>query len=170
MAMSEHQSSQAKTVEWLTPPEIVKALGPFDLDPATPINRPWDTAKKHYNVHDDGLNQPWAGRVWMNPPYGKDTPFWMRRLAYHGNGIALIFARTETAMFFESVWPKASAIFFFEGRLNFHFPDGSRCPSNSGAPSVLVAYGYESYVSILTALEDGLIKGELIVLPMRYAR
>lgn len=166
MAMSEHQSSSAKTVEWYTPPSIIKALGPFDLDPASPIERPWDTAKKHYNINDDGLSKPWEGMVWLNPPYGRDTQFWMRRLADHGSGVALIFARTETAMFFESIWPKASAIFFFEGRLNFHFPDGSRCPTNAGAPSVLVSYGYHGYVKILTAWEDGLIKGKLLCLPI----
>ena len=54
--------------EWLTPPELVSALGKFDLDPCSPINRPWDTAKKHYTILDDGLTQPWDGKVWCNPP------------------------------------------------------------------------------------------------------
>jgi hypothetical protein len=36
--------------EWLTPPEIIKSLGEFDLDPCSPINRPWDTAKNHYTI------------------------------------------------------------------------------------------------------------------------
>jgi hypothetical protein len=44
----------------------------------------------------------------------------MSRLAYHGNGIALVFARTETQWFTQSVWKQASGIFFFEGRLTFH--------------------------------------------------
>ena len=80
--------------EWLTPPEIIKALGSFELDPCSPINRPWDTAAKHYTIEDNGLSLPWHGRVWMNPPYGDATEMWMQRLAEHGNGIALIFART----------------------------------------------------------------------------
>lgn len=29
--------------EWLTPPYIIDSLGVFDLDPCSPINRPWDT-------------------------------------------------------------------------------------------------------------------------------
>ena len=57
--------------EWLTPPEIIKALGDFDLDPCSPINRPWNTAKNHFNINDNGLMQNWFGRVWCNPPYGK---------------------------------------------------------------------------------------------------
>jgi hypothetical protein len=72
--------------EWLTPPEIVRALGPFDLDPCAPIVRPWDTAAQHYTIQDNGLNQPWAGRVWLNPPYGREAIHWMARLAEHGNG------------------------------------------------------------------------------------
>jgi hypothetical protein len=39
---------------WLTPPELIQSLGIFDLDPCSPINRPWDTAKKHYTVNDNG--------------------------------------------------------------------------------------------------------------------
>jgi hypothetical protein len=58
----------------------------------------------------------------------------------------LIFARTETVIFFETVWERAHAVFFFRGRLAFHRKDGTLPRSNegggnSGAPSVLVAYG-----------------------------
>jgi hypothetical protein len=110
--------------DWLTPPEIVRALGEFYLDPATPIVRPWDTAREHYNVMHDGLRQEWFGRVWLNPPYGDKTARWMERLATHGNGIALIFARTETAAFFPWAWgprngsavPSRAAELLHEGR------------------------------------------------------
>jgi len=73
-----HQSATMRTDEWLTPPEIVAALGKFDLDPCSPINRPWPTAEKHYTIEDDGLFLPWFGRVWMNPPYGKQMNHWLR--------------------------------------------------------------------------------------------
>ena len=43
----------------------------------------------------------------MNPPYGSETPKWLKKLSEHGNGIALIYARTETRMFFNYVWDKA---------------------------------------------------------------
>lgn len=36
MSLSSHQSARMKNDEWLTPPEIVRALGPFDLDPCSP--------------------------------------------------------------------------------------------------------------------------------------
>jgi hypothetical protein len=127
---------------WLTPPGIVERLGRFDLDPcAAPDPRPWDTAAYHITSPDDGLAVEWWGRVWLNPPYGSETSLWMERLAEHGVGSALIFARTETNCWHRHVWPKASAIRFLEGRLFFHRADGSRAPHNAGAPTAIIAYG-----------------------------
>ena len=136
-----HQNPVMGKDEWLTPRLLIWALGEFDLDPCSPINRPWATAKKHFTRIDNGLIQPWEGRVWLNPPYGKETHEWMKRLADHQFGTALIFARTETDMFFETVWDLATAVLFLRGRLSFHHVDGSRAAHNSGGPSVLVAYG-----------------------------
>lgn len=154
--MGSHQSSRMKKDEWLTPPELLGKLGPFDLDPCSPgSRRPWDTAKNHLSLeeHGDGLMCEWYGRVWLNPPYGRETVNWLAKLADHGNGIALIFARTETDMFFEQVWNKADALLFLRGRLHFHHVDGSRAAANAGAPSVLVAYGVEN-ASILSDLNN----------------
>jgi hypothetical protein len=145
--------------DWLTPPEIIKALGHFDIDPCSPIGRPWDTAAHHYNIHDNGLMKPWEGRVWLNPPYGNETEKWMRRLANHGNGIALIFARTETKTFFPWVWDYAKALLFVKGRINFYTREGRR-GGTAGAPSVIIAYG-ESNVG---TLKSSKIEGRLVEL------
>jgi hypothetical protein len=127
---------------WLTPPHVLAALGTFDLDPcAAPEPRPWATAARHIALPEDGLEAPWHGRVWLNPPYDQLAFAWLARLADHGQGIALMFARTETRGFFATVWQRASALLFLEGRLHFHHPDGTRAYSNSGAPSLLIAYG-----------------------------
>lgn len=139
-AMGSHQSHSGGSDEWLTPPDIIDAMGRFDLDPCAPVRRPWPTARRHYTIEDDGLRQPWSGRVWLNPPYAS-AGRWLHRLADHGAGTALLFARTETALWFEHVWPRASALLFIRGRLHFHHVDGRRARANSGAPSVLVAYG-----------------------------
>lgn len=141
MSLSSHQSARMQSDEWLTPPEILRALGEFDLDPCAPTTRPWDTARAHYTINDDGLSKDWDGRVWLNPPFGREAAAWLRKLARHGNGIALIPARTETRMFYESVWGVADAICFIRGRPHFHYVDGRRAVANSGAPIALVAYG-----------------------------
>jgi hypothetical protein len=146
LGMGSHQSATMLKDEWLTPPEIITALGgpqSFDLDPCAPINRPWDMAREHYTIIDNGLVKSWNGRVWFNPPYGSPNIVgpWMRRMADHNYGIALTFARTETDLFFETVWERATAILFLRGRLYFHHTDGRRASANAGAPSALVAYG-----------------------------
>lgn len=139
MSMSSHQHNGGHD-EWLTPPEILAPLGWFDLDPCAPITRPWDTAAQHYDNRVDGLSCDWFGRVWCNPPFGREAIKWLRKMAQHGNGIALIPARTETAMFYECVWGVATGVCFIRGRPHFHYVDGTRAPFNSGAPIVLVAY------------------------------
>lgn len=140
--MGSHQSAKAVKTEWLTPPWVLEKLIEFDLDPCAPVNRPWDMAKNHYTVLDNGLQKEWFGRVWLNPPYD-NAGQWLSRLHEHGNGIALIFARTETEVFFSEVWNKADAILFIKNRLFFHHVTGERAKSNGGAPSVLIAYGKE---------------------------
>ncbi len=124
--------------EWLTPPYIFQDLGPFDLDPCAPVNRPWDIAKNHYT--QEGLSLPWSGYVFCNPPYNQ-LKQWLEKSKSHKNTIVLAFARTETQFFFNHVWSDASALLFIKGRLRFYNVDGTLAKNPAGAPSVLIAYG-----------------------------
>lgn len=143
-SLSGHQRpNRGASDEWLTPPEIIDALGPFDLDPCAPIRRPWPTAAEHFTIDDDGLAQPWRGFVWMNPPFS-EAALWLERLAEHGDGIALVAARTETRAFFAHVWGRADALVFLRSRPHFYTVEGERAPFNSGAPIVLVGYGTDA--------------------------
>jgi hypothetical protein len=148
---SHTRPNDGETVEWYTPPGVFAALGlEFDLDPcAPPGGLPWIPAARSYCVADDGLTQPWDGRVWMNPPYGRSTAAWMRRLAEHGDGIALVFARTETEWWHEAV-PCATVVCFIAGRLTFVASDGLPGTSNAGAPSALIAYGADCAEAVAT--------------------
>lgn len=127
-------------VEWLTPPDLVKQLGEFDLDPCCPSDAPFFHATTNYTIEDDGLAKAWFGRVYCNPPYGRNMELWLEKLKRHGDGIALIFARTETRCFFEHVWNSADALLFVKGRIRFYHVSGE-LGGNPGAPSVFVAYG-----------------------------
>lgn len=158
MPIGGHQSAAAASDTWLTPPHITAPLGVFDLDPCAALENPRWVCERFYTVADNGLNQPWTGRVWCNPPYGAKTAAWLARCADHGNAVALVFARTETDMFFEYVWQRANALLFLRGRLHFYFPHGRASPTNAGGPSVLVAYG----VSNAAALERCGIPGKFI--------
>lgn len=130
------------TDSWITPKWIIDRFGPFDLDPCACDPQPWPTATRMLTIHDDGLSTGWGGSmVWLNPPYGRQLGTWLDRLARHGRGLALIFARTDTKAFHDHVWPFASRLLFLRGRLTFCRPAGETVDHNSGGPSVLVAYG-----------------------------
>jgi hypothetical protein len=171
-----HQAQCSGKEEWLTPPFIIAALGgwmSFDLDPCAPVKRPWPTAKHHFTIEDNALIQDWRPyrRVWSNPPY---TPAklrrWMARMAAHNCGVSLIFARTETEVWHRFIWPLASGVFFFSGRLNFHNVDGTFAlrddgkPQNAGGPSALCAYGPED----LDVLAGCGLEGKLV--PLLFPR
>ena len=86
-----HEQEVATSDDYYTPSWVFEEMGvEFDLDVAAPTGGvPWIPAKRFYTKADDGLAQPWEGRVWMNPPYSKTTP-WMRKFLAHGNGICLV--------------------------------------------------------------------------------
>jgi len=159
-AMGAHHSARSGSGVWLTPGYITDALGPFDLDPCG--HQDWPTARNLICPPRDGLNEPWEGRAFVNPPYD-NVGAWLARLADHGDGIALVFARTETAWFVDQVWNRADAVRFLHGRLHFHYPDGRRSDMNAGAPSVLVAYGLGN----ARILRDSTIPGTYLPIPER---
>lgn len=148
----------AGTHVWLTPLEILITLRPFDLDPcAAPEPRPWPTARRHIALPEDGLSAEWHGRVWCNPPFGDNTWAWLERMAAHGNGIALAFARTETIGFHRWVWESADAVMFLKARPHFRHPDGTRAKGNSGGPICLIAYGESNAEVLRTCGLDGAV-------------
>jgi hypothetical protein len=71
--------------EWQTPPEVVEsvvaALGAIDLDPCSNSGTPNVPAARHFTIADNGLDQGWRGRVYMNPPYGREIGPWIDKLA-----------------------------------------------------------------------------------------
>lgn len=137
-----HESSHNESAEWYTPPEIFDALGlTFDLDPCSPgEGRTFVPAKRHLTVADDGLTAPWEGLVFVNPPYGPHTPAWMRKAAEHGNGLALVFARTDTR-WFQEVAVTTDAMCFIAGRVRFYQGNTANRGGTPGAGSVLLAWG-----------------------------
>ena len=105
---------------WLTPRHIIDTLGHFDTDPCCPPNMPWRTADTMLTKVEDGTTAPWHGRVWLNPPYGREAlPFLRRMATYTGGGIALIFARTDTSAWQEWIFQYAHAVLFIRGRIRF---------------------------------------------------
>ena len=67
--------------EWYTPPEYIglawQVMGGIDCDPASnEVAQKWVQAETWYGIKENGLTQPWHGRVWLNPPYGTGIQQW----------------------------------------------------------------------------------------------
>lgn len=109
---------------WETPQEFFDKLDQefhFTLDVyAVPEN-----AKCHayYTPEQDGLRQPWYGRCWCNPPYGRQVGAWVQKafISAYRDGAAVVMllpARTDTAWFHNYIYGNAE-IRFIRGRLKF---------------------------------------------------
>jgi DNA N-6-adenine-methyltransferase Dam len=158
VTLGSHQTTVGRSQVHLTPKRILDRLGGFDLDPCAAMPpRPWDCARENFT--ERGLERDWGhGRVWLNPPFDRyAVGDWIRKLAAHGRGTALLHARTEAA-WLEPIWRSASGVLFLASRLKFCRPDGSEQPFNSGAPPVLVAFGARD----LAQLRVSGIAGELV--------
>lgn len=141
---------------WLTPKWLIAALEDFDIDPCCPDGgMPWPTAREMITKSQDGLKADWEGkRVWLNPPYGEESiPFFKKMVERKsGGGIALVFARTDTKLWQDFIFPNATAILFLRGRLRFCRQDGA--PGETAtAPSALIAFSNED-AALLGTLSD----------------
>lgn len=152
---TKNAGGKSGTNEWYTPSYIIEALGgKFDLDPCAPKNE-WHTAKTCYTEEDNGLILPWEGEVFLNPPYSRpEVDLFMRRMAEHANGIALLYARVGNDIFFNHVWNHATSVVFLRKRI--HFLDTEMRESGApGADSALIAYGYRSDVRLRNLKLEG---------------
>jgi phage N-6-adenine-methyltransferase len=135
--------TSSATAEWPTPQWIVDQLGsefgPFDLDPAADLLNA--KAPAYYTAADDGLAQPWRGRVWLNPPYGRGIKHWMAKARSEvalGNAdlvVCLVPARVDTRWWRDSL-AAASLVRFWPGRIAF--ADGA---APAPFPSAIIVLG-----------------------------
>ena len=129
---------------WETPQWLFDKLNSefnFDLDVcAVPENA---KCAAYYTPIMDGLNQPWYGRCWCNPPYGRNIDKWIKK-AYKSycDGalvVMLLPARTDTKWFHNYIYGKAE-IRFILGRLKF-----SGHKNSAPFPSMIVIFKGDRY-------------------------
>jgi len=106
-----------------TPKWVFDAMGlQFDLDVAAPLGGPWHVpADRYYTAADDGLESPWDGLVWCNPPYSgaKD---WVAKWAAHDRGV--LMTQCASGQSWRSALYGASDAVYI-GRVDFARPDGT---------------------------------------------
>jgi len=132
--------------EHYTPKFIFDLLGlEFDLDVAAPhgglANVP---AKESFCLCcKPALEQEWHGRIWMNPPFSKPTPFVDKFIA-NNNGIALLVV--SRSRWFGDLWEVADAVVPTPYNLKFDRPDNK--PKQISFQTMLFALGAENAVAL----------------------
>jgi len=144
---------------WLTPPELLKLLGKFDLDLCCPEYMPWRTAKKMVHRPFDGFAVPWKGRVFCNPPYSDPYP-WVNKMSLHHNGIMLLPAKSPETRWGQLALDSCDAVLFLKGRLLFHKNDGTLSLGKWG-PNMLLAFGPSNARKLDMLISDGKLEGIL---------
>ena len=133
--------------EWYTPAKYVEAarlvLRSIDLDPASckRANKIVQ-AKAIYTADDDSLHQPWTGRLWLNPPYGRLAGEFIQRLVleYEAGDIkaavALVNAHCTDTAWFQPLWDYA--LCFTDHRIDFD--SGGREKTTTSTHGSVFAY------------------------------
>ena len=132
----------SKSAEYGTPAEMFgywDSIYHFTLDPcATPANT---KCAKFFTKEDDGLAQTWRGRVFMNPPYGREIGKWIKKaydecvvLQHCELVVCLVPARTDTKWWHDYCM-KAHEIRYLRGRIKF---DGAT--KSAPFPSAIVIF------------------------------
>ena len=146
-----------ETDERYTPTWLFEELGRFDLDPCSPEGGPLHGhADAWFTRADDGLAQPWEGRVFMNPPFSETTA-WADRFVAHGDGIALLPLAN-------AAWRvrlmNACQLFWFPA--DFPFIGQTHTQQRVGMPVFLAALGRRNCVALERLHRSGRHPGVLL--------
>jgi ParB family chromosome partitioning protein len=144
-----HVSHNSGENEWYTPPQYIVAarevMGEIDLDPASSeVAQKVVQAERFFTKDDDGLQQDWSGRVWMNPPYSGDlVGRFAEKLAeaFDSNKVsaAVVLVNNATdSKWFQRLAASASAICFPKGRIKYL--DSTGTPANSPLQGQAILY------------------------------
>jgi phage N-6-adenine-methyltransferase len=130
----------SRSDDWPTDPrymaQLVERFGVFDLDPCASAENA--KALRYFTRDDDGLAQEWTGRVFMNPPYGREIGRWMEKAWCASQSTAefvvcLVPARTDTRWWHE--YAMRGNVEFVRGRLRF-----GDATASAPFPSALVVF------------------------------
>jgi phage N-6-adenine-methyltransferase len=139
--------AQSDQNDWRTPRKFLEAahavMGGIDLDPASSAEANQTVeATTFYTEADDGLTQPWNGRVWLNPPYGGKARLFIGRLIQEYNdgnvtaACALVNSHPTETQWFQALFDYP--ICFIRGRIDFGGP--SRAVSTSSTHGSAVCF------------------------------
>lgn len=119
--------------EWYTPKQYIEAartvMGGIDVDPASnPKANETIQAATYYTVNDTGLRHDWPGRVWLNPPWGREQVAFIERLVDQftqgitTEAIVLVNAHATETSWFAPLWNHL--LCFTDHRIDFYGSEG----------------------------------------------
>lgn len=123
---------------WETPPELfgdLNAIFQFTLDAAA--SKENAKCEAYFDEGANALARDWPGRVWLNPPYGREIGAWMEK-AYRESKkgslvVCLVPVRSDAGWWHE--WATRGRVFLLKGRLQF-----GGAPTNAPFPSAIVIF------------------------------
>lgn len=139
------------TDECYTPVHIAdrahQCLGGIDLDPAScEIANRQVRAARYYTKTDNGYMQPWAGRVFLNPPFtNNQVPRWVKRLgtAYDDGDVTAAVLLVNSAPgydWWEELW-ESRPVVVLRRRLTFHQESGELYGDHHKKGQTVAYYG-----------------------------
>ncbi len=159
MSQAMQTLTSEETVDWYTPPDIIEraraVLGAIDLDPASSdVAQQWIKATVYYTA-ETPIQQPWSGRVWLNPPFD-DTPAWVDRLdgEYMQGDVTTAVLLVNSApgyVWWEDLWRRWPVCMLRE-RLCFCRADGT--PGGQAKKGTTIAYYGEDVQRFITGFRD----------------
>ncbi len=127
--------------ESYTPAEYIEAarlvMGSIDLDPASnELAQKTVKAATYYTKENNGLEKPWIGNMFLNPPYSHpEVKYFVDKLLSElkpGQQAILLTNNNTDTNFFQDAARRAAAMCFTRGRINFLKPDGSISSPTNG--------------------------------------
>lgn len=147
---------QSMSNDWWTPKKYMDAvhevMGHIDLDPcSTPEANKTIRARKFYTERDDGLIQPWFGKVFMNPPYGTLTSafaekFYLEYGSTVEEAIILVNSRATDADWFQPMFE--GVICFTDHRIDFDSPYEKQTSSTHGSCFIYFGANDEKFAEV----------------------
>jgi len=158
-----HMSSMSE--DWFTPPDVVEAVrelfgGTISLDPfscaeANDVVR----AERFFTAADDGLVQPWAGKLLVNPPWGGGGTASTKSRAVRKlirsyregtvtEAVVVANANATTTRWFAPLF--AYPVCFPPRRINYYGPNGTGTSPNNGTVMIYVGRNVRGFADVFS--------------------
>ena len=161
-ALSERQVANQASGDrdsWCTPSWLTDLLPPVGLDPCSNA-RSTVAALKTYRLDrgEDGLSLPWAGSVFVNPPYSDVKPWAEKLLASSDVTAAAFLVNLDASTAWWRLLSKRLTVgLFFYRRVQFSPPPGVKASTNSKPQVLLMDSGFFRLVNATPLLKHGAV-------------